>query len=335
MNYAAIWLRTFLVGFVVVSVLLVLTLFTPVPYGDLTRIGRLSDAEFGWQQPAPPAPPAESLKSSPLSDADIVVVGDSFSMTLYWQSTLVRAGYKVSTIYWGQVGYLCGDFSQWLQRAGFRGRLVIAESVERLLDERVRKSDSCATMGKKPPDVKAEPFIRPLVGVPDLGLNWSAKLTTGLITYRNMKAVYKSHTDLQFGDDTQVRFVPDGCKQFSHHLCERALFFKEDLTNGPLTAQTFEHMVSFTRSQPIPILWMVIPNKTTVYLDPSYSDTFLARFRPSGLGPDLFAFAQAARHQVRDLYFPNDTHFSMHGQYALGDIMLKEVQARLGVAKAP
>lgn len=334
MNYAAIWLRTFLVGFVIVSAMLVLTLFTPVPYGDLTRIGRLSDAEFGWQQPAPPAPPAETLKSSPLNEADIVVVGDSFSMTLYWQSTLVRAGYKVSTLYWGQVGYLCGDFSQWLQRAGFRGRLVIAESVERLLDERVRKGAACATMSK-PPEVKPAPFIHPLSGVPHLGLNWAARLTTGLITYRNMKEVYRSTTDLQFGDDTQVRFVPDGCKQFSHHMCERALFFKEDLTNGPLTLQTFEQMARFTKSQTIPILWMVIPNKTTVYLDPSYSDAFLERFRTGGLGPDLFAYAQSARHQVRDLYFPNDTHFSMYGQYALGDIMLKEVQGRLGTAKTP
>lgn len=334
MNNAAIWLRTFLVGFLVVSAMLVVTLFTAVPYGDLTRIGRLSDDEFGWRQPAPAAPPAEALVSSPLKDADIVVVGDSFSMTLYWQSTLVRAGYKVATLYWGQVGYLCGDFSQWLHNAGFRGKLVIAESVERLLDERVRKGADCKTMGK-PPEIKRTPFIRPLAGVPDLGLNWTAKLTTGVITWQNMREVRAAHTDLQFGDETQVRFVPEGCKQFSHRMCDRALFFKDDLNNGPLTTQTLDLMARFTRSQTVPILWMVIPNKTTVYLDPDYSAAFVKGLRDSGLGPDLFGYAQAARHQVVDLYFPNDTHFSMHGQYALGDIMLKAVRARLGTPSAP
>jgi hypothetical protein len=30
--------------------------------------------------------------------------------------------------------------------------------------------------------------------------------------------------------------------------------------------------------------------------------------------------------QVRDFYFPNDTHISMHGQLALGEIMLAQVR---------
>jgi hypothetical protein len=48
MNPAKLWLRVFLAGFVVIAALLVVTLFTPVPYGDLSRIGRVSEHEFGW-----------------------------------------------------------------------------------------------------------------------------------------------------------------------------------------------------------------------------------------------------------------------------------------------
>ena len=243
---ASLWLKTFLGGFVVVSALLVATLLTPAPYGDLTRIGRLSDTEFGWRAPPPPMP-AEAQSAVPIDQADILVVGDSFSMTFYWQAPLVQAGYKVSTIYWGQIGLLCADFSDWARRSGFKGKLVIVESVERLLEERLRDGERCTKMPKAPL-VKTTPFMKPLTAVPDFGLNWSAKLTAGVITYVNTRQARRSTTDTQYGDETQVRLVPDGCRQFSHRLCDRALFFKEDVDNGPLTAESFDRIKRLTAS---------------------------------------------------------------------------------------
>ena len=335
MNGASTWLRTFVAGFAVVSAMLIVTLFTPVPYGDLSRIGRLSDAAFGWREPPPPAP-ADALKGVPVDQADILVIGDSFSMTLYWQASLVKAGYRVATVYWGQFGYLCRDFSSWAAKAGFKGRLVIVESVERLLDERLRKGDKCGAM-LKAPEARNAPFMKTFTEVPAPAFNWSAKLTTGVITYRNTRRATQADADTQYGKDTLVRLVPDGCKQFSHRLCDRALFFKEDIDNGPLTAETFELLKRFTASQSLQLLWMVIPNKTTVYVDPQSSKPFVDAFRNAGYGPDLFAYAQERRLQVRDFYFPNDTHLSMHGQIALGDLMLAQVRERVPAppARAP
>lgn len=324
MNSAAIWLKTFVAGFGAVSAMLVLTLFTPAPYGDLSRIGRLSDAEFGWRAPPPPAP-TDALKGVPVDQADVLVVGDSFSMTLYWQAPLVQAGLRVATVYWGQFGYLCRDFSQWAAQAGFRGQAVIVESVERLLDERLRQGDACGAMIKAPV-AKTTPFIRSFTEVPAPAFNWSAKLTTGLVTYRNTRRAKQADADTLYGKDTQVRLVPEGCRQFSHRLCDRALFFKEDVDKGPLTLETFELLKRFTASQSLPLIWMVIPNKTTVYVDPQHSKPFVEAFRAAGYGPDLFAFAQKQRQQVPDFYFPNDTHISMHGQLALGELMLAQVR---------
>ncbi len=327
MNSAPTWLKTFVVGFGAVSAMLVVTLFTPPPYGDLSRIGRLSDAEFGWRAPPPPAP-ADALKGVPVDQADVLVVGDSFSMTLYWQAPLVKAGLRVATVYWGQFGYLCRDFSNWAAQAGFKGRVVIVESVERLLDERLRKGDQCPTMIKAPV-ARTTPFIKSFTDVPPSAFNWSAKLTTGLVTYRNTRRAKQTGGDTLYGKDTQVRLVPDGCRQFSHRLCDRALFFKEDVDNGPLTLETFELLKRFTASQSLPLIWMVIPNKTTVYVDPQHSRPFVEAFRAAGYGPDLFAFAQEQRKQVPDFYFPNDTHVSMHGQLALGELMLAQVRKAL------
>lgn len=333
MNPASTWLKTFAGGFVVVTALMLVTLFTPVPYGDLSRIGRLSDAEFGWRE-APPQVPQQALSGVPLDRADIVVLGDSFSMTHTWQAPLVQAGYKVSTMYWGQIGWMCQDFTPWLRKAGYKGRLVIVESVERLLDERMRESARCSTMHRAP-QVKTEPFMKPLTQVPDFGLNWGAKLTTGVVTWFNTRKARRAQGDTLHGKDTQVRAVPDGCRQFTHRLCQKALFFKEDIDNGPLTAQTLQRMQALDAAQSsLDLLWMVIPNKTTVYLDPPHSRAFEEAFRATGLGPDLFAFAQRERTQVPDFYFPNDTHISMHGQLALGRLMLSEVQKRQPPARS-
>ncbi len=332
MSNASTWLKTFIAGFSVVSAMLVVTLFTPAPYGDLSRIGRLSDAEFGWKVAPPPAP-RDALKGVTVDEADVLVVGDSFSMTLYWQAPLVQAGLRVATIYWGQFGYLCRDFSSWAAQAGFKGKVVIVESVERLLDERLRKGDSCQTMIKEPV-AKTTPFIRSFTEVPPPAFNWSGKLSTGLTTYRNTRRAKQADGDTLYGKDTQVRLVPEGCRQFSHRLCDRALFFKEDVDNGPLTLETFELLKRFTASQSLPLIWMVIPNKTTVYVEPQHSKPFVEAFRATGHGPDLFAFVEARRRQVPDFYFPNDTHISMHGQLALGELMLAEVRNFLPAAPA-
>lgn len=334
---ASLWLKTFFGGFAIICAMVASSLLTPVPYGDLSRIGRLSDAEFGWRRPPPPAP-SEALKAVPLNEADVLVVGDSFSMTLYWQAALVQDGLRVATIYWGQINYLCQDFSSWISAAGFKGRLVVIESVERLLDERleVGESEQCARL-RRAPIAKTAPFFDALTKLPESALNWNAKLNTGLTTYRNTRRARESAGDTQHGKDVLVRRVADGCRQFSHRLCDRALFFKDDLDNGPLSTKTFERLKRFTAAQSLPLLWMVIPNKTTVYVDPDYSRPFVEAFQGAGYGPDLFMFAQEQRRRMTDFYFPNDTHVSMHGQLALGQLMLEQVRERLRTlpVKAP
>lgn len=325
MTPARSWLSFFLAGFVVIIAMLLVTLFTPAPYGDLTRIGRLSDADFGWRAP-PPVVDKADVQGVPLSEADVVVVGDSFSMTHRWQSKLVQQGYKVSTIYWGQIGWLCEDFTPWIRKAGFRGQLVVVESVERLLGERLDKGTHCKAM-QRDPLVKAKPFLEPLETVPGFALNWEAKLTTGVIAYFNMRDVRKSPGDTVYAKETRVRNVKDGCKYFSHRLCEKALFFIEDTDNPPLQASAVDQMKTFVASQPeLSFIWMVIPDKTTVYIDHAHAAGFAKAFSASGLGPDLFGFAADQREHVRDFYFPNDTHLSMHGQLILGDRMLQAVK---------
>jgi hypothetical protein len=320
MKEAKLWLQVFMAGFALNIAALVAMLCTPIPYGDLSRIGRFSEHEFGWLQ-EPPHVERQYLQASPMSEADILVIGDSFSMTFRWQSVLKRAGYRFTTIYWGDLNeMLCDDFDVWLDRAGFRGQLVLIESVERLLVRRMSNTLQCKTT-RDPPQFKTEPSVENPDHVPEFELNKTAKVSTALFTYYNTHAAKKSGP-VRAGN-VWARPVPDGCAMFSHRLCGKALFLKQDDDNGELGALQVEQMRVFSEAHPTrPIVWMVIPNKTTVYVRTDHSKDFTAALAQAGLGPDLFAFAQAQKTRVQDFYFPNDTHLSMHGQLALGEFML-------------
>lgn len=326
MTPAKLWLQIFLAGFAIIVAMLVTTLGTTVPYGDLSRIGQISDNEFGWQLAQPHVEP-EYLRASPVTDADILVIGDSFSMTYRWQSVLTKAGYRITTIYWGQIGEaLCEDFDAWLDHVGFRGKLVVLESVERLLADRVANTANCVKM-KKPFEYKTEPFFKPIEQVPGFELNWKGKLTSGYTTYMNTRSAKKTPGETLASKQTWARPVVDGCAYFSNRLCNKALFFRDDDDNGELTPEMVKQMRAFTDAHTArTIMWMVIPNKTTVYVQPDHSKDFVTAFRQSGLGPELFSFAKGQKSKVRDFYFPNDTHISMHGQLVLGQRMLEEVR---------
>ena len=110
--------------------------------GDLTRMGMLPEKYFGWTAPQPKIDNT-LLISSNWVDADILVIGDSFSEKLIWQSKLVQAGYKVRTENWASVGQICHDFNDWLNLNKFKGRYVIIQSVENSFDARLKKSVQC------------------------------------------------------------------------------------------------------------------------------------------------------------------------------------------------
>jgi hypothetical protein len=326
MTPAKLWLQIFLAGFAFIVALLTVTLLTPVPYGDLSRIGLISDSDYGWKTTPPQVDP-KYLRAVPVSQADVLVIGDSFSMTNRWQSALTKAGYRVTTIYWGQLDErICDDFDAWLDLAGFQGKLVIFESVERLLAGRLENTKHCARMGRAF-DSKIEPFFSPPAAVPGFALNWNAKLSSGWITYRNTRHAEKHNDDKSSGYLTKSRVVPDGCELFSNRLCTKALFFGEDDGNGELTTENVEEMKDIMATHTKrSSMWMVVPNKTTVYVDTHHSKDFVTAFNQKDIGPDLFAFAMDEKKKIRDFYLPNDTHISVQGQLALGVRMLEAVR---------
>ena len=335
MRAAKLWLSIFGSGFLIACALLVLTLFTRIPAGDLTRIARVSEHQFGWRE-LPPSIPLPTVQQAPLDQADVLVIGDSFSMSLAWQSEMVKAGYRVATTHWDWIGVPCQDFEAWLQGLGFKGRLVLLESIERALPARLAELQQCASTTHEQVRLMPTPTQSPAQPPAPFALNREAPLSSGLVTWLNTRKVESASETVTFtvnalNNQVRVSPVPDGCQQFSHRLCDKALFLQDDLTLPELKPADADAMQRFAQQfRNFAVGWMVIPNKTTVYLDPNRAHAFSRRADELHLGPDLFAAAQQGRHAMRDLYWPNDTHWSMQGHLYFGGLTREYVDAAIG-----
>ena len=151
---------------------------------------------------------------------------------------------------------------------------------------------------------------------------------TGLLTTLHTRDARRSdaeelvhHTD--GANRVRIQRVPDGCQRFSHRLCGHGLFFADDRTSAPFGPSSVERMQQLARRHTdLSITWLVLPNKSTVYLEPDRAATVGSTLETAGLGPDLFSHFVHLSRQTRDLYSPNDTHTSTAGHQALGQRLI-------------
>jgi len=101
----------------------------------------------------------------------------------------------------------------------------------------------------------------------------------------------------------------------------------EDRVNAALSAKSARYMKSFENTAaPYKVVWMVVPNKSTVYLQQNHADEFRAVFNPQNIGPDLFELAEQNRFKMMDLFPANETHVSTRGYILFGQRMLEAVR---------
>lgn len=327
-----LWLSVFGTGVALVAALLLWTLLTPPFRGDLTRLGRLSETEFGPTQPSRPVERALRV-SSTLQEADVLVIGDSFSAPLLWQSVLVARGLRVATIDWLTLGPVCADLESMLRRQGFRGRTVVIESVERALDDRLDRSLTCAArQDPHPLQIRHVASDRETAGA--FGLNTREALFTGLLTtlhtWRALHADAPEVVNRHDGaEQVRIQRLTDGCQRFSHRACDHGLFFAQDRTAPPFSPAMAERMQRLSARHPgLSVTWLVVPNKTSIYLQPDRAAHVGGVLAATGLGPDLFGTFARESLQTRDVYSPNDTHTSVEGHQIIGQALLTWWQAR-------
>lgn len=300
--------------------------------GDLTRVGMVPETMFGWRAPQPKIDPGLMQQAS-LKDADVVVVGDSFSDPRIWQTVLVQHGLKVRTLDWDSVRAVCTNFESWLLSNGFKGKAVVFEVVERNVVNQAKTSLECQHMAphstaraeepRSPPPVTFDPDQKSYSGRMPIAIEtaWTAHRYATLSHEPGFK-------EMMLRNGSKAIRVPDGCALFSHTECNDALFLAADSPDD-IDESVIDNLAKlnarFTKITPI---WAIVPNKSTAYL---YSDkTFWDRAEKPANSPNLLAaFRTAIDNKVVDLYFGSNTHLSPRGYLIMGDVVYQSLPKTL------
>ena len=306
--------------------------------GDLTRITPVSESMFGWTKKQPAIPPL-LLRQSDIRTADVFVIGDSFSAHGVWQAELVKAGLQVHTEEWGVMPYLCGDVGSQIRRAGFKGKWIIIETVERNLAHRINDSLRCSAGHYGHPAVALSSPTPPPVYVERQANDYSGRISVGINVLINsvLFPYWKKQPNnipLFMNSEVAIRPVVNGCALFSHQECEYALFYAEE-SNADNSGQAIEGIKTlnarFTGYSPV---WVVVPNKTTAYIYPQKQ--LWGEIARQDLGPDMLSVTKAAvGRSLVDLYPGNNTHFSTEGYLLMGQAVMGYLNQTLDQGRRP
>ncbi|MDD4945451.1 MAG: hypothetical protein PHQ73_01035 [Gallionella sp.] len=261
-------------------------------------------------------------------EADVLVIGDSFSVPGIWQTALTRAGLRVRTETWTNLPAICEDFSAWAHDQGFRGRYVIVEIIERNTPGTLGNSIACKNTAYRPAALQ----IGPPATLPVRNMNdHSGRLSVGLQVYLNSLNYLRQRqqdqrASLAMPGGVHVHHLDAGCQLFSHPQCEDVLFFDQDQA-GELGQSVQDDMRSLAkRITGAQLIWAIVPDKTTTYLHPE--KTFWKKIANTFQSPDILAaFTQATQNRVVDLYRGNNTHLSTTGYLLMGEAIYQSMNS--------
>jgi hypothetical protein len=305
-----------------------ISLFFTTYHGDLTRVGKWTDHDFTWsieQQ----AIDSSLQKSHDIKEADVLVIGDSFSANFNWQSDLINRHQKVTSLTRSQISNsLCDNFEETLKEYGFQGKRIIIESIEREAKKRFEKSVNCQSSKTFPNQTASHNSgLFPTIGQADFIMNWNGQFITGMQTILNTIGIriHSSYTRLYnlLSKSVRIYEIKDGCRYFSNRLCQYGLFFREDYQQAGLNDKVLEDIKTLKSRLPnYRTTWVVIPNKSSIYhredLLESSAD-FWAKLAKENLGPDLFKSTQESKLTIKDIYAPNNTHYGSSGYVFVGE----------------
>lgn len=297
--------------------------------GDLTRIGQWREADFYPQITQDTYLEKPKIYES-LASADILVIGDSFSEGRVWQSFVESPRFSLATLTWSQIGEVCADFVKKIREAGFSGKTIIIESVERLTVESIEKSINCASGKKSIPSASTFRHTSKTNEKKPDGPNLSGQYWVGIkvlfhsAAIRLIKSYYKLHNWKSKG--THVYPIDNGCDFFSNRMCDYGLFYYEDYHRPAPNIETINKIKKIDDNlKDYRVIWLIIPNKSSIY-QKATDHSFWERLESSKLGPNLYTMFENKKIKIRDLYKPNDSHLSIDGYRYLSRIVLKELE---------
>jgi hypothetical protein len=322
MNPAKRYLLTLLSGACAISLLnVLLAAYTQPLVGDLTRIGELSERQFGWQIPQPVLTP--TTNATPVAQSDVVIVGDSFSRLGLWQGELEKlTGLTSHTLLLGPGQ--CIDLNSILALPVRPGATLIIESVERLLASRLSHGAGCL----QPSRAEESKLTQDRVGLPnrspfevDSDIGFKLKtivhdllvLNTGRTVFGRVKVAQLPQAKFSSADGRQLLYLADD------DAPENLLQGNEDKA-----LQTLVDLKSRLAEKHVRLQFLLAPNKSSMYLATHQhrAVVFSKKLVTAGLSDSdvVSELIQVSANQL-DFYLPNDTHWGNRGYQAAARIV--------------
>jgi hypothetical protein len=300
--------------------------------GDLTRIGKLAERDFGWNEPQPII---QIRPSSSIEKPDVIVIGDSFSEPNVWQSVVMQKT-TLSLLTFSHLTMRKPEcIGPWLKSIPARypsAKTIIIETTEKsFLSRFTADPKTCKSISLQPHSIAAASTLgmRPN-GYKDIMPDPIYALRAAL----NMRRKFDNSTR---SSDTIIEPL-DRTNLFSNRRSDLLLFYKGDV-NQNLAAQTTmqKALASILSMQEaaskanVRLIINVVPDKSSIYSRyfkqenknaamPNAQQAMAERGIPS---IDLFTPFNANVEKIIDLYLPNDTHLSTRGYILMGETVAK------------
>lgn len=350
---------SFIILLVITPVLLGLLLpgfWYPPFYGDLTRIGNLSEQDYGWQvtQKYYPELLFKRDVEKYTSYSDVVVIGDSFSMPtrvtkpheqgkyIYWTNEFAnKTGLSITAIH---VDALSID--ELVASESFRlhpPKIVIYQSAERGVERRLKNTLKQPCKNLYSPKVDAVLIKNMNILSSDdklLKKNYWLDYETNVYVVRHkIKKLFKNATTDKVKLIPLKNVAPFSSKEKMKLLIVKDDYLKEKLTHNELNeihCNLIDIQNKIQENGYTLFFTMISPDKLTMYA-PLAKDTSIVKksiLEQVELNKNInwikvgTVLGEAIDRGQLDIYRPNDTHWGSTGGELVSDEVISQLQSR-------
>jgi SGNH hydrolase-like domain, acetyltransferase AlgX len=337
MNYTDKQLKSYLILFAATALIPVVFfgilgfVIQPVT-GDLARLGKLAERDFGWNEPQPIVP---ILSSNFLVQPDVIVLGDSFSESNVWQ-TIAMQKTKLNLLTFSHLTMRKPEcIEQWLKSLPNRypsAKTIVIETTEKSFLVRFTADQSAC---KRPPlephsiaawsTAEARPSsIKDVMPDPIYGL-------------RAALSLWKKFDKSTKSADAFVEPL-NRSDLFSNRRSDLLLYYKDDVIRNPQNPEFFSvaakkilTLQQIAAQSNLRLLVTVVPDKSSIYSrffktppTETTSSKIEKTLQEDGINNiDLFTPFNTNVTKIKDLYLSNDTHLSTRGYMLMGEVIAK------------
>lgn len=305
--------------------------------GDLTRIGYYPEKEYGWNKTSHQVI-NKSIHEGKLDNTyDVIILGDSFThVSSSWADIFSHiSGLKVARFHTDK--YDVYSFVNLLKSQNKLPKLFIYESVERYLKFRLEKYDTCPAQNVSNTSTSVMKYTK---NTARFSSSYNRDTSTGFydlayilkFTFANF---VKEHGRVN-------KFELTDSSRFSNNKPNEILLYSEDLNTIKWAAKDLEkircnalHIQNLVQeSESSSFVLLVAPDKTTVYSDflkhkligESKLELLTKNNQLNFLRVDDYLKQKVAEGE-KDIYYPNNTHWSYQGHELVAKKMLKYLES--------